>query len=377
MEVDKKKGKRSKRSPGSEDEKLAKRLEREGVEVEMQEQRPRRKATEGVSYVQQKPVTTTRRMVTAKRAPKIKQFLETAPAEYNLPYLKRVQLPAEYYRPRSEKVRTSSSSLSKKSSKSSNASYERTQQPLEGKFITKLEKLNLGEYEDITDIPQFKNFPKLKELPKLKRDDDLLTNYKNLENLLKEDIIKPVKKIYAQEDLIEKLHNTISPNLQQWLNTLKHNGITKTELANLSNIVDDMSDQVLDLMDRYNAIKPAFEELFKMEEDRIKELLSRQDKRRIKRTGKIGESDIGDYMASYYIKRAEDMLTRQEEFDEYKEEIIKTLDEYNGIVSGAVELMEHATEFVEKYKQAIEEYEASKKKKKGNLDDLISMFGKL
>ena len=363
MEVDKKKGKRSKRSPTNSDEKLAKRLEREGVEVEMQEQRPRRRAAEGVSYAENKPRTTERRMVTARRAPRARLFEEIAPVQQTLPQLERVQLPSKYYRPRPEKS-TSSSNVSKRSSKSSNGSYERIQPSIEDRLLKKLEELELGEYE-------------FKDLPKLKRNQNFTDTYNQLIEIFKEKIITPVNKIKTEEELINTLYITISPDLKKWLDTLKRSGVTKAKFTRLSKIVDDMSDVGLRLPETYDAIKSKFEKLFTIEDNQINTLLINNTKKRVEHTAVIDEGAKHKYYAEYYTKRLEDIYGMKEMFVKHKEDVMGLLDDYSTIIYEAFELIEHATEFVEKYKMAVEEYEASKKQKKGDLDDLISMFGNL
>lgn len=364
MEVDKGKGKRSKRSPTSSSEgKLAQRLKREGVEVEMQEQRPRRKAAEGVSYAQQKPRTTERRMVTARRVPKVREFQEIAVVQQPIPQLERVQLPAEYYRPRPEKS-SSSSRVSKKSSKSSNGSYQQIQLPIEDKLLEKLEELELGDYE-------------FKDLPKLKRNQNFTDTYTKLLTIFKEKITNPVKKIRAEELLINTLYITISPDLKKWLETLQRTGVTKAKLNRLSSVVDEMSDIGLRLPETYDAIKSKFEKLFTVEDNQINTLLINNTKKRVEHTAVIDEGAKHKYYGDYYTKRLEDIYTMKEMFLKHKQDVMKLLDEYSSYIYEAFELIEHASEFVEKYNQAIQEYESSKKQQKGDLDDLISMFGNL
>lgn len=368
MEVDKGKGKRSKRSPTSSEEgKLAQRLKREGVEVEMQEQRPRRKATEGVSYVQQKPVTTSRRMVTARRAPKLKAFQDVALAQQPLPQLERVQLPAKYYRPRSEK--SSSSTLSKKSSprsKSSNGSYERAyiSPGIEKRLVEKLEEIELGDYE-------------FKDLPKLKRNEKFTERYKQLLDIFKENITIPIQKITSEEVLINQLYITISSDLKKWLENLKRNGITKSKISKLNALVEDVIGEGYTFSETYDFVKSEFEKLFKFEEKMIQDFEVKNTQKRVEHVAVIDEGAKHRYYADYYSKRLEDINEMKKLLMEHKEDVMGMLDDYSSSIYEAAELIEHANEFVEKYKDAVEEYEASKKQKKGDLDDLIAMFGTL
>ena len=357
-----KKGKRYKRSPPSDEEKLSRRLKREGVEVEMQEARPKRKAAEGVSYTGKKPITD-RRMVAVRRAARLKAFPENVPSLQPLPELVRVPLPAEYYRPRPT-VSSALTTSNKSSKKSSNGSYQRVQQSPEDTLIQKLEEIDIGEYE-------------FKDLPKLKRNQKFTDKYNELLQKLKEKVIAPVKKIKSEEILINNLYITMSTNLKQWLETLQRNNINRTILKRLKNIVDELSDVGLRLPEIYDSIKYRFERLFTIEDNQINTLLLKNTQKRVEHTAVIDEGAKHKYYSDYYTKRLEDIYTMKEMFVKHKNDVMKLIEEYGSSIYEAFELITHANEFVEKYDKAIQEYEASKKQEKGDLDDLISMFGNL